>query len=178
MRKEEKKRKRLSLCIEELARLVPHPELGVGEELFEYLSQVTPVVNVDLLVREEKKGILLSWRDDVCGRGWHVPGGVLRYQETLEERVKQVMRKEIGAALQIKREPIQMEEVIMESRSRGHFLSFLYECRLEGEEPKTKEGPPYEAGDLKWHKKFPEDMVRGQREFYRKYFEGGSNDRH
>ncbi|WP_373265353.1 NUDIX hydrolase [Hungatella hathewayi] len=166
----------LSACIRQLKYLIPDPEQGVGGEMFEYLSSVTPMINVDLLVEDGDRGILLAWRDDLCGRGWHIPGGVVRYKETFEERIRKVSEKEFKIPLDYEAQPIQMEQVIMDSDIRGHFISFLYRCRINGEEPVIKKNPPYAAGDLKWHKTFPADMVRGQRDFYRKYFDGGSYD--
>ena len=45
-------------------------------------------------------GSLLCWRhDNFYGPGWHVPGGVLRHKETLQERVKAVLISECGIDL-------------------------------------------------------------------------------
>jgi colanic acid biosynthesis protein WcaH len=70
---------------------VPNPSTGLPDELFYYISKTTPLVNVDLLIKDEKGRTLLSWRNDqYCGRGWHIPGGIVRLKETLEARVKKV----------------------------------------------------------------------------------------
>ncbi|MDR2604028.1 MAG: hypothetical protein LBC55_01570, partial [Desulfovibrio sp.] len=62
-----------------------------------FTSSITPMLNVDLLVRDDAGRILLSWRDDaLCGTGWHVPGGVVRFQETLAERVRKTALQELG----------------------------------------------------------------------------------
>ena len=51
------------------------PEKGLGTEGFRFASTLMPVVNVDLIVINEKKEFLLSWRDDPhSGTGWHIPG--------------------------------------------------------------------------------------------------------
>ena len=58
-----------------------HPEQGLGEELFLTVSSLVPIVNVDLLVYNDKGQFLLTKRDDpYCGRGWHVPGGCIRFK--------------------------------------------------------------------------------------------------
>ena len=42
------------------------------------------MLNTELSLKE----ILLTWRDDkFYGPAWHIPGGVVRYGETLENRV-------------------------------------------------------------------------------------------
>lgn len=54
------------------------PEKGLPEPVFEFVSSVTPMVNVDLLVRDENNRILLSWREDkFSGNVWHIPGGII-----------------------------------------------------------------------------------------------------
>ena len=53
-----------------------NPEEGLGTEVFCFASTLMPVINVDLLTINDKKEILLSWRNyPHCGTGWHVPGG-------------------------------------------------------------------------------------------------------
>ncbi|MDD5746082.1 MAG: NUDIX hydrolase, partial [Candidatus Omnitrophica bacterium] len=55
---------------------VTNPSAGLPQELFYYISSITPMINVDLLVKDEKGRTLLAWRDDrYSGRGWHIPGG-------------------------------------------------------------------------------------------------------
>ena len=43
---------------------VDDPRVGLGEEIFEFVSSLTPMVNVDLLVRDPKLGTLLAWLSD------------------------------------------------------------------------------------------------------------------
>lgn len=69
----------------------------LGKELFEFCSSIVPVLNVDVLLVNSEERYLLTWRDDdFYGPGWHVPGGVVRHKETLENRVKQVVKTECG----------------------------------------------------------------------------------
>ena len=49
---------------------VPNPSMGLPDELFHYISRTTPLVNVDLLIKDENGRTLLSWRDDqYAGKG-------------------------------------------------------------------------------------------------------------
>ena len=51
--------------------------IGLPEELFLYVSSITPLVNVDLLIKDDRGRALLTWRDDsYYGPDWHVPGGI------------------------------------------------------------------------------------------------------
>ena len=60
---------------------VPNPSKGLPDDLFYYISSTTPIINVDLLIKDEKECALLAWRDDqYAGKGWHVPGGIIRFK--------------------------------------------------------------------------------------------------
>ena len=52
---------------------------GLPEPVFRLLGRITPVVNVDLLVRNERGETLLTCRQDDLYLGWHLPGGVVRF---------------------------------------------------------------------------------------------------
>lgn len=60
-------------AIDFLDKQISDPSQGLPEEVFLFLSRMTPIVNVDLLIKDEKGRTLLSWRDDIhSGTGWHV----------------------------------------------------------------------------------------------------------
>ncbi len=155
---------------------IDDPRQGLPEEIFLFASSITPMVNVDLLVKDAAGRILLSWRDDeLCGRGWHMPGGIVRFQETFEERVRKTALREFGCDVDFDAEPLEFT-VFMEKaqRERGHFITFVYACRLPGDwSPASRPHQPGEAGYLAWHDAFPGDMIPVHH-FYRKYFQHGS----
>jgi len=111
---------------------IGNPSKGLPEEVFLFISTVTPLVNVDLLIKDEQNRTLMTWRDDeYSDAGWHIPGGILRFKETIASRVKAVARQELGADVRFKEHPLAINEVIHPSRRvRGHFISLLYECTL------------------------------------------------
>jgi ADP-ribose pyrophosphatase YjhB (NUDIX family) len=152
---------------------VPDPSAGLPDELFYYISQTTPLVNVDLLVKDKKGRILLAWRDDqFCGRGWHVPGGIIRFQETLETRLQAVAAKELGvASLDHDRAPLAVTEMIHPERAvRSHFISLLYQCRLpEDFTPHNRGLKPGDSGYLQWHEHCPDNLIKYHDKYYRQY---------
>jgi ADP-ribose pyrophosphatase YjhB (NUDIX family) len=136
--------------------------VGLPEELFLFVSRLTPMVNVDLLIRDEKGRILLAWRDDSFAReGWHVPGGIIRFKERLEQRIMKVAETEIGAAVGYDPVPLAINQVIIPGRdTRGHFISLLYRCFLSGSYVPMNEGrSPADPGYLKWHDACPSNLV-------------------
>jgi colanic acid biosynthesis protein WcaH len=154
-----------------LLKRVPNPSKGLPDEVFYYISRTTPLVNVDLLIKDENSRTLLSWRDDpYAGKGWHVPGGIVRFKETLEERVIKVAETEIGAPIRFKPIPIALKQVINPDRDiRGHFISILYKCFLPKTFiPQNRGLSEKDRGYLKWHDHCPANLIKVHG-IYRRY---------
>ncbi len=152
----------LEEAIDFLNSRVPTPAQGLPEEVFLFASGITPMVNVDLLVRDDRGRTLLAWRSDrYSGTGWHVPGGIVRFKETLEYRVQRVAESELGACVIFEPHPVAINQLIHPDRNvRGHFLSILYRCRLpDGFQISNAGRGPTDPGYLQWHVECPENMV-------------------
>ncbi|MGC9197168.1 MAG: NUDIX domain-containing protein [Syntrophobacteraceae bacterium] len=160
-------------AIATLMKAVPDPSGGLPDNVFYYISRTTPLVNVDLLIQDEKGRTLLAWRDDrYAGTGWHIPGGILRFRETFEERIGKVAESEIGAFVQFEPAPIAFHQSIHRERDiRGHFISLLYKGFLPFSfEPLNKGRAPQDAGYLLWHDRCPVNLLQVQ-EMYRKFID-------
>lgn len=141
---------------------VKDPRHGLPEDLFLYISKTTPLVNVDLLIRDDRNRVLLAWRnDEYAGTGWHIPGGIIRFKETLEHRLKQVALTEIGCEVTFNPVPVEMNELIQDDREiRSHFISILYDCFLPGDyQPANKGLSETDVGFLKWHDSCPKNLI-------------------
>ena len=146
-----------------------HPEQGLGEELFLTVSSLVPIVNVDLLVYNTQGQFLLTKRDDpYCGKGWHVPGGCIRFKETCEERIRKVALGELGISkLTIHKDPVKMFEIIEHDKrpiknqnERAHFITLVYKCEVDDSyiidnENRTES----DAGFIKWFDNLPDDLL-------------------
>ncbi|GMO28275.1 MAG: hypothetical protein Ta2B_08960 [Termitinemataceae bacterium] len=161
----------IKLIINELWEHIDDPSKGLPEELFLFISQVTPLINVDLLVRDKNGSFLLSWRKDKWDNGWHIPGGIVRVKETLQQRLEATAQKEIGSLVNFNPKPLMFsQEVHPWAQIRPHFYSFLYDCTLpNGFEIDNKMCQSGEAGYLQWHNKFPDDMIFAHHK-YKKFF--------
>jgi colanic acid biosynthesis protein WcaH len=105
--------------------------------------------------------------------GWHIPGGIIRYKERMADRIAEVARLELGAAVTVKGTPVAVNEVIHLDRvNRGHFIAFLYECELASalDETLRHDGGPPKPGQWSWHSACPPDMIRSH-EVYRRFFD-------
>lgn len=161
----------IAAAVASLEAHVPDPSQGLPDDVFYYVSRVTPMVNVDLLVKDERGRTLLAWRDDpLAGKGWHIPGGIIRFRETMATRVRQVAATEIGAPVAFDPVPLAINEIIHPERAtRGHFISILYRCRLPGAfVPENRGRSRRDAGFLQWHDACPADLLALQ-EIYRTF---------
>jgi len=146
-----------------LNKYIQNPCVGLPDKVFYFISRLTPLVNVDLLIRDEKGRTLLSWRDDkYTGKGWHIPSGIVRFKETLETRVKKVAKTEADMDVKFEKTPITIKQCIHNDRdTRGHFISILYKCYLPStfiplNKNLSKKQPRY----LKWHISCPKDLIK------------------
>ncbi len=150
-------------------------EKGLPDDIFKFVTSLTPMINVDLLVRDDAGRVLLAWREDYRGAGWHIPGGIIRYKETAVHRISETAKKEFGCDIAKAVGPIKISEIFVPQRIRGHFISLLYECKLADSfdigvfNAGKKET---DDGFLRWFDKAPKDLVYGQQEAYGDYLKG------
>lgn len=151
---------------------ITNPEQGLPEDIFLEVSRISAMVNIDLLVKSlDGKRTLLSWRDDeYCGKGWHVPGGIVRVTESLSHRIQQVINTEIFGFVKFNGIPIDIHEIIRpEEKYRRHFVSILYQGFMDDGYPLMNSNKKEtDAGFLKWFDKCPDDLLH-LHEIYRKY---------
>lgn len=157
-------------AIEFLEKQIKNPSQGLPEEVFLFVSRLTPMVNVDLLIKDEKNRTLLSWRNDkYAGSGWHLPGGILRFKENLEARILKVAEEEIKTRVEFNPIPVAVNQIICRHNTRGHFISLLYKCFLSNKFiPKNTGLTEKDKGYLRWHNSCPVNLVKVH-EMYRKY---------
>lgn len=161
----------LQRVVAELESLVPSPQDGLPEPVFRLLSRLTPLVSVDLLIKDATGRTLLTWReDDSYGPGWHVPGGIVRYKETAVHRAHEVARIELGSQVEAEPIPLSIQEFIRPNRiDRAHIISMLYRCRLLtslDEDVRFDPAAP-KPGGWQWHATCPENLIPEQRPYER-----------
>ena len=145
------------------------PTQTLPEEVFLFISRISPLVNVDLLIQDDRGRTLLTWRSDrFFGPGWHVPGGIIRHKETAADRIRAVAKLELGASITFEPGPILVHESIMpDRRDRAHAISLLYRCRLSSDlNPQSlfTPGAPL-PGQWQWHERCPENLIPEQRAY-------------
>lgn len=154
---------------------ITDPKQGLPDAVFDLITRLTPMVNVDLLLKDSENRTLLTWREDrFYGPVWHVPGGIIRFKETAAQRINKVAETELGTTVEFNETPLAVTEMMNQGRdTRGHFISLLYECRLTGSlAPHLAHvaGTP-RHGAWAWHAACPDDLILPQKA-YRKHIEG------
>jgi colanic acid biosynthesis protein WcaH len=155
---------RLQALYESLA----DPRDGLDDDVFYFVSALTPMVNVDLLIQNDTGGILLTWREDrYYGPGWHIPGGILRFKERAAERIAKVAHGELGAEVLDSHGPIMVQELHSHERNvRGHFISLLYRCRLTSAPASTQRADRApKHGQWSWHAHAPDNLIKVQKAY-------------
>src|SRR5204863_1118779 len=108
---------------------------------------------------DEQSLNLLTWSDDeIHEAGWHVPGVMIRFKETAENRIRTTALDELGAEVTFDGPPVVEQFIEPERQVRGHFIALIYRCRLISgpvESLRFKSGQP-ERGQWAWHARYPE----------------------
>lgn len=145
-----------------LESLIKNPSHGLPEDIFLFVTRITPMVNVDLLIKNKKNQTLLTWREDgLFPSSWHIPGGIIRHKEKIADRIEAVAKKELGAKLTFKKEPLAINEIMCPFKNRDHFISLLYQCKLITSPDKNlqfKKGIP-KPGQWAWHSRCPNNII-------------------
>jgi ADP-ribose pyrophosphatase YjhB (NUDIX family) len=142
---------------------------GLPEEVFLFVSSLTPMLNVDLLIRDADGRTLLTWRHDAFyGPGWHIPGGIIRFKELAANRIAAVAASELGAEVSFRPDPLCICELFNNTRDvRGHFVSQLFDCTLLSELDPARRfdaNAPCNGAWL-WHDSAPDNLIPAQERF-------------
>lgn len=159
--------------IQNIENILKDPSKGLPENVFLFLSRITPLINVDLLIKNVENQTLLTWRQpgEVYSSGWHFPGGIIRYKEKIIERIQEVAKNELKNKVVFDNKPIAINEVMLNQKNRGHFVSLLYSCKLVEKLDnifRYTEGIP-KVGQWSWHDSCPKNLIKPHT-IYKDYF--------
>ena len=168
----------LQLAFKIIKEEVKNAKKGLSKDIFHFVSSLTPIVNVDLLIKNENHETLLTWRsDEFYGPGWHLPGGVIRFKENPISRIEKVALSELGCQVLYDNSPLTVRSQTADDRDvRGHFISLLYKCSLKTPLSSTMKafGSTPSNGQWRWHKKAPTDLL-SVHESFRVFINGDIN---
>ena len=139
--------------------------MELPQHLFNYVSSITPLVSVELVITTPSKHVLLSWRDDgLYGPGWHLPGGVLRHKESLIDRIRTVASKECSVESFISCNFVQVNQIMNPNRDlRGHFIAFVYHLCIDHDP--TLDNSILTNGSLSLFSSAPSNLIKQHLQF-------------
>ena len=98
-----------------------------------------------------------------------MPGGIIRYKETAADRVRACGREELGADVSCEPAPLLVSETIRAQKTRGHFVSLLFRCRLLSapDDARRAGSDRPSPGQWRWHDRCPPDLIEAQAQYAR-----------
>jgi len=99
----------------------------------------TPLVSIDLIVRNEEGHVLLGKRTNRPAKGyWFVPGGRIRKNERIVDTFERISESELGLRFELKNanflgvyEHLYDDNFFGEEDIGTHYVVLAYECRLD-----------------------------------------------
>ena len=158
--------------------IIPHE--GLGTELFLFTSTLTPIINIDLFITNEQGQFLTTWREDRWyGTGWHLPGGCVRFKETIMDRAHRTAIDELGVDVEVNPVHLLLTEHIddgnIDITVREHFLSILFGCKIINPEKLRNVDGKQIKDHVCWFDKILEDLLPAQN-YYREYIQNWLNE--
>lgn len=131
--------------------------MWLPDQVFKTVIQSTPLISIDLVVRNEKNEVLLGKRLNAPAKDyWFVPGGRIQKDESLDDAFKRLINEELGLNLNIKRHETNFLGVyehfygdnVFDASTSTHYIVLGYEIRLEHEH--FKNPPSNQHQSYRW----------------------------
>ena len=131
------------------------------EEFYSIYSKV-PRLTIDLLIQNEK-GTLLALRSIEPYLGeWHMPGGTVYKEETVEGAAARIAKRELGLTVSVKKSIGHMEfPNEMRAGNDIHTISIVVPVEILGGELQHDGG----AEELRWFIDMPENTILQHKQF-------------
>lgn len=127
--------------------------MQLDQQEFVRIIDATPLVSIDLVVRNEHEQVLLGYRRNRPAQGyWFVPGGRIRKNECSQDALQRIAQAELGVALGGGR-LLGAFDHLYEDNFFGipdlgtHYVVLAYECRLGSGSRVVADD---QHADLKW----------------------------
>ncbi len=142
------------------SRIYPPGSKPLTFEDFVAIYSKVPRLCIDLVVKTGE-GVLLTKRDIVPWRGqWHLPGGTILFQETLEDAVQRIALEELNLNVAIEK-LLDTAEFFNDAKGFEHSVSVTYLVKVLGGDLKVNE----EASSAQFFKTLPENTIKEHKEF-------------
>ena len=114
--------------------------MWLPDETFKSIIQHTPLISIDLIVRNEQGHVLLGKRVNAPAKGyWFVPGGRVRKNETLDDAFVRLVREELGIESGVTRADAKFlgvfehfyDDNVFNDKFETHYIVLAYELNVK-----------------------------------------------
>ena len=102
---------------------------GLPQLIFEALCKVVIFPSCEVVVANEKKEVLMTFRSDEFWHGWHFPGRLIRYGQTFKQCLTQVVKTELGCQLKLFKFLFPLDYA---KGLRGPGIGLVFLCQVQG----------------------------------------------
>lgn len=149
----------------ELARLlgvVAEKDEGfIPDSAYRLVHKLVPWPAVEVLIYDEDGKFILTYRDDEF-KGWHIPGGYMKPNESCQEACDRHVRKERIAEAVTDLKLIAIHVWLAGEHPFSYPISLIIACKAVGE--------IVERDDLKWFRRIPKDTIPENHPSYLAHF--------
>lgn len=125
-------------------------------EDYDFIYARVPRLCVDLVIKNKQNETLLSLRDIEPHKGkWHLPGGRVGFEESLESAIQRVAKAEVGVEVTIQKMIGFMEfpDEVQDSKKR-HTVSIVFLVEVDSEGLQGS----WQAKKVEFFKTLPENI--------------------
>ena len=135
----------------------------LSDEDYQFIYSRVPRLCVDLVIKTDK-GIILTKRTIEPYPGQlHFPGGGVLVEETINEAIARIAKKELGVKVRILKELGHIEDFTGQE-TKKHSVSIAFLVEIGEGEPKVDS----HAEEIIFTKEIPEDLIDSHKEFLEK----------
>lgn len=133
--------------------VIEQPEMKVDNEKFLKILEATPLVSIDLIIRDEAGRVLLGKRLNRPAQGfWFVPGGRILKGESIAEALARIAKAELAVGLRScvlsgAFDHFYPDNFLGKPGISTHYVVLAYKCELN--DPKGIK-PDSQHLDLRW----------------------------
>lgn len=113
--------------------------MWLPDQVFKTVISSTPLISIDLVVRNNQNQVLLGKRLNAPAKGfWFVPGGRVQKDEILDDAFTRLIKEELGTEVVVKRSEANFlgvyehfyEENVFDDTATTHYIVLGYEIQL------------------------------------------------
>lgn len=128
---------------------------------FDLIYAKVPRLCIELVVKSEK-GVLLTLRDIEPGKGfWHLPGGTVLFDESVDQTLERVAREELGLGIKSSKLLGLIDWWGSTTEVNRHTVSVAYLVELENGEIKLN----FQSSKYDFFKEIPKKTLVEQKKF-------------